>query len=140
MAVAPATRVPSTNIWSLARSPDIALAICVVGVLVVLIIPIPKVLMDLLLTLNISLSVVVLLSSMYLQRAVDFSIFPSLLLILTLFRLSLNVASTRLILAQADAGSVIRAFGTFVTYGNIFVGIDFYHTCCYSVCCDNPRC
>jgi len=123
MAVAPATRVPSTNIWSLARSPDIALAICVVGVLVVLIIPIPKVLMDLLLTLNISLSVVVLLSSMYLQRAVDFSIFPSLLLILTLFRLSLNVASTRLILAQADAGSVIRAFGTFVTYGNIFVGI-----------------
>jgi len=123
MAVAPATRVPSTSIWSLARSPDIALAICVVGVLVVLIIPIPKVLMDLLLTLNISLSVVVLLSSMYLQRAVDFSIFPSLLLILTLFRLSLNVASTRLILAQADAGSVIRAFGTFVTYGNIFVGI-----------------
>lgn len=123
MAVAPATRVPSTNIWSLARSPDIALAICIVGVLVVLIIPIPKVLMDLLLTLNISLSVVVLLSSMYLQRAVDFSIFPSLLLILTLFRLSLNVASTRLILAQADAGSVIRAFGTFVTYGNIFVGI-----------------
>ncbi len=123
MAVAPATRVQPTNVWNLARSPDIALAICVVGVLVVLIIPIPKVLMDLLLTLNISLSVVVLLSSMYLQRAVDFSIFPSLLLILTLFRLSLNVASTRLILAQADAGSVIRAFGTFVTYGNIFVGI-----------------
>ncbi len=123
MAVAPATRVQPGNIWNLARSPDIAMAICVVGVLVVLIIPIPKVLMDILLTLNISLSVVVLLSSMYLQRAVDFSIFPSLLLILTLFRLSLNVASTRLILAQADAGAVIRAFGTFVTYGNIFVGI-----------------
>lgn len=123
MSVAPATRVQPNNFWSLVRSPDITMAICVVGILLVLIIPIPKVVMDLLLTLNISLSVVVLLSSMYLRRAVDFSIFPSLLLILTLFRLSLNVASTRLILAQADAGAVIRAFGTFVTYGNIFVGI-----------------
>lgn len=123
MAVAPTTRVQPLNLWTFAKSPDIAMAICVVGILLVLIIPIPKFLMDLLLALNISLSVVVLLASMYLQRAVDFSIFPSLLLILTLFRLSLNVASTRLILAQADAGSVIRAFGTFVTYGNIFVGV-----------------
>lgn len=123
MAVSPATKVQPTTFLNIARSPDIAMAICVVGVLLVLVIPIPKFLMDILLSLNISISVVVLLSSMYLQRAVDFSIFPSLLLILTLFRLSLNVASTRLILAQADAGEVIRAFGTFVTYGNIFVGV-----------------
>ncbi len=124
MSVSPATRVQQPiTLWNLARSPDIAMAICVVGILLVLVIPIPRFLMDILLSLNISISVVVLLASMYLQRAVDFSIFPSLLLLLTLFRLSLNVASTRLILAQADAGEVIRAFGTFVTYGNIFVGV-----------------
>ncbi len=99
------------------------MAVAVIGILVVLLIPMPKIVLDLMLTLNISISVVVLLSTLYLTRAVDFAIFPSLLLILTLFRLSLNVASTRLILAEADAGSVIRAFGSFVTYGNIFVGV-----------------
>ncbi len=88
----------------------------------VLIIPIPPVLLDLLLTINISLSIVVLLAIIYIQRPVDFSVFPSLLLILTLFRLSLNVASTRLILRDADAGMVIAAFGGFVTGNNYVVG------------------
>jgi len=102
---------------------DIALAVGVLGILLVLLVPLPTIILDLLLTLNISISVVMLLGTLYLQRAVEFAVFPSLLLILTLFRLSLNVASTRLILAQADAGRVIDAFGGFVTSGNLFVGI-----------------
>lgn len=104
------------------RNQDIALAICVVAILVVLIIPIPTWSLDLLLTLNISLSVVVLMATIYLQQPIDFAVFPSLLLMLTLFRLSLNVASTRLILAQANAGKVIDAFGGFVTSGSYVVG------------------
>ena len=115
--------MPRRTGFSLAQNPDIVMALCVIGILVVLVIPLPKAMLDILLTINISVSVVVMLGTLYLQRAVDFAIFPSLLLILTLFRLSLNVASTRLILAEADAGSVIRAFGNFVTYGNVFVGV-----------------
>jgi flagellar biosynthesis protein FlhA len=102
---------------------DITMAVAVIGVLLVLMIPLPTWMLDVLLTLNISISVVILLATLYLQRPVDFAIFPSVLLMLTLFRLSLNVASTRLILAQANAGNVIQAFGGFVTAGNIFVGI-----------------
>jgi len=108
--------------WSLAQNQDIALAVCVIGILVVLIIPIHPRFLDILLTLNIALTVVVLLATIYLQKPVEFAVFPSLLLILTLFRLSLNVASTRLILADAYAGSVIASFGDFVTRGNIVVG------------------
>ncbi|MCP4646020.1 MAG: flagellar biosynthesis protein FlhA [bacterium] len=106
----------------LARNQDIGLAVCVMLVLVVLILPLPPQILDILLAVNISISVVILLTTIYLQHAVDFQIFPSLLLMLTLFRLSLNVASTRLILADAYAGSVIEAFGTFVTRGNPVVG------------------
>ncbi|MBI2423771.1 MAG: flagellar biosynthesis protein FlhA [Candidatus Hydrogenedentes bacterium] len=108
---------------NLRNNQDVALSILVIGVLMVLIFPIPPLAVDLLLTLNISISVVVLLATIYLQRPVEFAVFPSLLLLLTLFRLSLNVASTRLILAQGDAGDVIDAFGTFVTAGNLFVGV-----------------
>ena len=108
--------------WTLGRNQDIALAVCVIGILLVLIVPIPTWTLDILLTLNISISVVVLLGTIYLQRPVEFAVFPSLLLILTLFRLSLNVASTRLILATGNAGRVIDAFGTFVTSGSYIVG------------------
>jgi flagellar biosynthesis protein FlhA len=108
--------------WSLARNQDIALAICVIGILVVLVIPIPTWMLDILLTVNISISVVVLLGTIYLRRSVEFNVFPSLLLILTLFRLSLNVAATRLILSQGYAGNVINAFGSFVTSGSYVVG------------------
>jgi flagellar biosynthesis protein FlhA len=93
------------------------------AILVLLILPIPTFLVDLLLTVNISISVVILLTTIYLLRPVDLAVFPSLLLILTLFRLSLNVATTRLILSQADAGSVVNAFGTFVTSGSYVVGL-----------------
>ena len=108
--------------WSLAQNQDIALAVCVIGILVVLVIPVHWRILDVLLTLNIACSVVVLLATIYLQRPVEFAVFPSLLLILTLFRLSLNVASTRLILSDGFAGSVIASFGNFVTRGNIVVG------------------
>ena len=108
---------------SLASNQDIALAVFVMGTLMVLLIPVPTWALDLMLTLNISVSVVVLLAAIYLQRPTEFAVFPSLLLMLTLFRLSLNVASTRLILAEGHAGSVIEAFGGFVTSGNLFVGI-----------------
>lgn len=109
--------------WALANNQDIALALCVVGILVVLIIPIPPLMLDILLTVNISISVVILLATIYLQRPVEFAVFPSLLLILTLFRLSLNVATTRLILGpSANAGKVVETFGNFVTSGSYVVG------------------
>lgn len=118
----PAGQVQQQRSWSIAQNQDIALAVCVIGILVVLVIPIPTWMLDILLTINISISVVVILATIYLQRSVDFAVFPSLLLILTLFRLSLNVASTRLILANAYAGRVIEAFGSFVTSGSYVVG------------------
>ena len=118
----PVEEIAGQRRWSLARSPDIVLAVCVMAILVVLVIPIPTWSLDLLLTFNISLSVVVLLATIYLQRPAEFAVFPSLLLLLTLFRLSLNVASTRLILSDAYAGRVIDAFGGFVTRGSYVVG------------------
>lgn len=104
------------------QNQDIMLAVCVVAILAVLVIPIPTWILDILLSINISLSIVVMLATIYLLNPVDFAVFPSLLLMLTLFRLSLNVASTRLILAQANAGTVIDAFGGFVTSGSYIVG------------------
>lgn len=104
------------------RNQDVLLAVCIVGILTVLVIPIPTWALDLLLSVNISVSIVILLSTIYLRNPVEFAVFPSMLLMLTLFRLSLNVASTRLILSQTSAGSVIDAFGGFVTAGNPLVG------------------
>ena len=117
----PANEMPQeSNV--LVRNQDVILAVCVVSILAVLVIPIPTWMLDVLLSLNISISIVVLLSTIYLRNPVDFAVFPSLLLMLTLFRLSLNVASTRLILANADAGAVIDSFGGFVTAGSYIVG------------------
>ncbi len=106
----------------------LAIPIGVMGILLVMILPMPTMIMDLLISLNITLSIIVLLVSMYIMKPVHFSVFPSLLLIITLFRLSLNVASTRLILLRGfegedAAGKVIQSFGQFVVGGNYFVGI-----------------
>jgi len=101
---------------------DIGMAILVVGILVVMVVPIKPWMLDVLLVMNISTSVVVILTTMYLMQPLQFAVFPSLLLVLTLFRLCLNVASTRLILAYAAAGNVINAFGTFVVAGSYVVG------------------
>ncbi len=100
----------------------------VVTVLIVMIIPLPPMLLDFLLALNITLSITILLIAMYTLKPLDFSIFPSLLLVMTLFRLSLNVASTRLILLHGNegplaAGKVIKSFGSFVVGGDYVVGM-----------------
>lgn len=122
---APATMTPYDRFRRIALSgnQDITMALAIIGILAVLVVPISSALLDVLLSINISIAVVVLLSTIYVQQPAEFQVFPSLLLVMTLFRLSLNVASTRLILAQADAGSVISAFGNIVTSGNIIVGV-----------------
>ncbi len=93
-----------------------------IAVIVLMVIPLPTILLDMLLAVNITISLMILLISMYNKTALDFSVFPSLLLSVTLFRLSLNVASTRLILSQGDAGEIIKVFGTFVSGNNPVVG------------------
>lgn len=107
---------------NLAHQRDLVIVLGVIGILVVMIIPIPTFFMDIMLSLNLCIAMVILLVSMYTREALEFSVFPSLLLTVTLFRLSLNVATTRLILSKADAGEVVRVFGTFVTSGNMVVG------------------
>jgi len=112
----------------LSGKSDLLVAIGVIGIIGVMIIPLPPVVLDMLLSFDIALSVVILLSSMYTLDPLDFSIFPPLLLIATLFRLSLNVASTRLILLNGEkgiaaAGTVIKSFGGFVIGNNYVVGL-----------------
>jgi flagellar biosynthesis protein FlhA len=117
-----------SGIPSLTRNSDVMMAVGVVGMLVIMVIPIPSIVLDILLSFNITVSVIVLLVAMYTLKPLEFSVFPSLLLIATLLRLSLNVASTRLILLYGDggtaaAGHVIKAFGSFVVGGNYVVGL-----------------
>ncbi len=115
---------PSNSITSLlAGRSDILLAGSVLAILMVMILPIPPGLLDFFLAINISLSVIVLLVAFYTLKPLEFAVFPGMLLILTLFRLSLNVASTRLILSEGYAGSLIEAFGNFVVQGNYVIGI-----------------
>lgn len=101
---------------------DISITIGIIFIILMIIIPIPLFLVDILLSLNISLALLILLISMYNKEALDFSVFPSLLLITTLFRLSLNITTTRYILSEGNAGQVIEAFGNFVMGGNPVVG------------------
>ncbi|MDD2283314.1 MAG: flagellar biosynthesis protein FlhA [Syntrophaceticus sp.] len=101
---------------------DAIVAVAVVLIVVMMIIPIPAGLLSFFLILNISLSLLVLLVSLFIQEPLDFSVFPTLILILTLFRLCLNISTTRLILLYADAGVVIEKFGTVVVGGNPVVG------------------
>jgi flagellar biosynthesis protein FlhA len=103
------------------------LALAVLGIIGILIIPVPAVLLDVLLALSVALSVLMLLVALGLTRPMDFSVFPSLLLITTLFRLALNVATTRLILLDGgkgpgSAGHVIETFGRFAVGGSLIVG------------------
>lgn len=106
----------------LLENNDIVLAIGLVTIVLMMVIPIPAQLLDLLLTLNISLSVLILLVCLYTKEPLEYSSFPTILLMSTLFRLGLNVTSTRLILLEANAGSVITSFGQFVIGGNYVVG------------------
>ena len=104
------------------RYADIALAALVVAIVGMMIVPLPTWLLDLLITFNITLAVVILLVALYVQDALRFTSFPTLLLVTTLYRLALNVSATRLILLKANAGEVIRSFGEFVVGGNFVVG------------------
>ncbi|MDQ6952029.1 MAG: flagellar biosynthesis protein FlhA [Mariprofundaceae bacterium] len=110
------------------RHTDVMLAVGVLGILLIMMVPLPLWLMDILLALNIAIGLMILLTSIYVLRPMDFSIFPALLLLTTLFRLSLNVATTRLILLHGQegpgaAGRVIEGFGSFVVGGNTVVGV-----------------
>ena len=102
---------------------DILLAVGVITIVGMLIVPLPSALLDLLLTVNIATGVMVLLVSIYTDDPMKFSVFPSLLLITTLYRLALNVSTSRLILLHGDAGSVVHSFGSFVVGGNLVVGL-----------------
>jgi flagellar biosynthesis protein FlhA len=113
---------------NLAKHPDLVMSAGVVGVLMIMLLPLPRFALDLLLSFNITLAIIILLVGMQVRRPLEFSVFPSVLLMATLLRLSLNIASTRLILLHgnegaAAAGEVIRAFGNFVVGGNYTVGL-----------------
>ncbi|ROL59315.1 flagellar biosynthesis protein FlhA [Bacteroidetes/Chlorobi group bacterium MS-B_bin-24] len=106
----------------LLNNKDILLALGILVIISLLIIPLPPILMDILIASNLSLAVLILLVSLYLKNPLEFSAFPTVLLVTTLFRLGLNVATTRLILTEAYAGEIIQSFGTFVIRGNYIVG------------------
>mgnify|MGYP005835601217 CR=1 FL=1 len=101
---------------------DLSVAILIVAIVLIIILPIPHEVLDVLLAINISIAVVILLNTVYAKDALELSIFPSLLLITTLYRLSLNITATKLILATGEAGGVISGFGGFVAQGNLVVG------------------
>ncbi len=122
--------IDTTGIMAGIRSEgsDIAMIVALIGILMAMILPLPPVILDFSLALNITLAVIVLITTMYTKKPLDFAIFPSMLLVLTLFRLSLNVASTRMILLHGSegplaAGAIIKSFGTFVVGGNYVVGM-----------------
>ncbi len=120
--------LPLGQVGRALRQGDIALALGIIGILVVLILPMPTLLLDLLLAVSITLSVMVLLTALFIERPLEFSAFPTVLLITTMLRLSLNLASTRLILSHGHegpdaAGEVIAAFGAFIMQGNFVIGL-----------------
>ncbi len=109
--------------FSIKDNVDIIMAFVVISVVLMIIIPLPATILDILIAFNITVSVVIILLTMFTTEVLQFSVFPTLLLITTLFRLALNISSTRLILRDGYAGEVITAFGTFVVGGNYVVGI-----------------
>jgi flagellar biosynthesis protein FlhA len=113
----------TTNLRLLFRHGDLWLVVGLFGTVLLLILPIPPFMLDGLLALSIGLSLLMLLVILYVRQPADFTGFPTLLLFVTLFRLSLNVASTRLILLDGYAGHIIEAFGNFVVRGNYVVGL-----------------
>ncbi|HWJ49706.1 MAG TPA: flagellar biosynthesis protein FlhA [Solirubrobacteraceae bacterium] len=113
----------SEGVKRLLRHTDLLAAVAVVCVVTMLVVPLPAALLDLLITINISAALTVVVATMYLGKALDFASFPSLLLLTTMFRLAINVSVTRLILTSGEAGSVVKAFGSFVVGGNVIVGL-----------------
>ncbi len=117
---------PTANLSSLRnlfKSRDIALAFGLVIIVGLMIIPLPPVLVDLLVALNIALSIGVILLTMYISQPMEFSVFPTFLLLITLFRLGINISASRLILLEGNAGKAIETFGTLIVGGNYVVGV-----------------
>ena len=100
----------------------LAIPVGVIGIILLLVVPVPAVLLDVLIIINILLALVILLTTMFVKKPLDFSVFPSMLLVATLFRLGLNVASTRLVLGDGYAGQVIEAFGHVAVGGSLIIG------------------
>jgi flagellar biosynthesis protein FlhA len=113
----------SNALQRLSKYSDLIAAGVVVLVVIMMIIPLPPMVLDLAITMNISVALAIVVATLYIPRAVEFSAFPSLLLLTTLFRLAINVSVTRLILLHGDAGHVVQAFGKFVVGGNVVVGL-----------------
>ncbi len=107
----------------LAQRPELFLVVLMVVILAMLIIPLPTWLIDILLAVNISISILLFIGTFYIQKVLEFSALPSVLLITTLFRLALSISTSRMILIQADAGHIINTFGNFVIAGDIIVGL-----------------
>jgi len=118
-----AAQIKPAPFGRLSQYSDIFVSVAAVVVVAMMVIPMPSWTLDLLLALNMSLTLTVLLVTMYTKDALEFAVFPSLLLVATLFRLALNISATRLVLLHADAGVVIHSFGMFVVGGNYVVGM-----------------
>ncbi len=126
--IAPPAGSPNQFLHALQRNRDALFPLAIIGILLVMIVPVPPFVMDLLLTLSITASLLILFVGIYTEKPLDFSVFPSLLLVATLFRLALNVGTTRLILLRGNegthaAGGLIESFGNFVVGGNYVVGL-----------------
>ena len=109
--------------FDIKKNTDILVAFAVLGIIVMIIVPLPTIVLDILLAFNILISAFIFIMTMFTTSVLQLSVFPTLLLVTTLFRLALNISSTRLILSQGDAGEIIAAFGDFVIGGNYIVGI-----------------
>ncbi len=115
--------MPQRILERIGQQTDLMMAVGIIGLIGMMLIPLPSVLLDILLTMNLTLALGILLVSMYITEPLEFSVFPSVLLVATLYRLALNISSTRLILLHAHAGKVIEAFGKFVVGGDLIVGL-----------------
>ena len=117
------TTMIRSMLLSIVRRHDLFLALMLVSILILIILPLPTFLVDFLIALNLGISAILLMTAIYLKSPLDFSTFPTVLLVTTLFRLGLSITTTRLILLDADAGEIVYTFGNFVVGGNLVVGI-----------------
>src|SRR3954447_637167 len=117
------TKDSQATLTKLMKHTDLLGAAAVVLIVCMLIIPLPPVLIDMFITLNIAAALPILVSTLYMQKALELSSFPSLLLLTTMFRLAINVSVTRLVLLHGDAGHLVESFGKFVVGGNVVVGL-----------------
>src|SRR5215217_2721506 len=122
------TRTSARDVWGWVARGEVGLAVGIVGIVVLLILPIPPFLLDILLTLSIGSSILILMTSLLIKKPLEFTAFPTVLLVATLYRLGLNIASTRLILGRGHegahgAGHIIETFGKLMTGGSFVIGI-----------------